>query len=374
MYIEEKGSAMGKGTMGNAHSVCAKKSKKFCLFVLRKIRRPKKNLYQKIPKMLRSIRTPNLLLGLLGSGTLCSASFNWNDTKYVIAFGDSYSFVQGTEGYPRYSFIGSELDGEYAFTADQLLDDRIVQNFTGTAEGGPNWLEYLTGCAVEDGQYAPADCPVQLWDFAFAGGFISSEYITGGNDYTIPLVNQTQQYLAYADPVLQESPVSMDRSKALVSIWIGINDVLDSKYFKGLLESYEDFWTAELDAMFAQSVTPMLDAGYENFLFLNLPPLDRTPENQQTSHKYPNKNGVDTWSKLLSDRVSNLQRRNSGVTAMLYDTNAFLNGVMDDPAAYGVTNTTTYCAGYNHEDVLTDPSKYDCAPLDEYFWYNSLHM
>ncbi|KAF3008025.1 hypothetical protein E8E14_003341 [Neopestalotiopsis sp. 37M] len=324
--------------------------------------------------MINSIRGSTILLGALKLATLCNASFNWSETKYVIAFGDSYSFVQGTAGYPRYSFIGSMLDGEFEFSASELLDDRIVQNFTGTAEGGPNWLEYLTNCAVEDGEYAPADCPVQLWDFAFAGGFISSEFIWGGRDYTIPLVNQTQQYLAYADPVLAEAPVSMDRSKALVSIWIGINDVLDSKYRKPLLESYESFWTRELDALFAQSVTAMLAAGYQNFLFLNLPPLDRTPENQQTKHKYPNKNGVDTWSKLLSERIDSFQQENDGVQAMLYDTNAFLNEVMDDPASYGITNTSTYCTGYNQPDVITNPEKYDCAPLNEYFWYNSLHM
>lgn len=43
-----------------------------------------------------------------------------------IAFGDSYTFVQGTNGYPGYSFIGDQLN--YAYDADTLLTDKIVQN------------------------------------------------------------------------------------------------------------------------------------------------------------------------------------------------------------------------------------------------------
>lgn len=92
-----------------------------------------------------------------------------------VAFGDSYSFIQGTNGYPRYSFLGSYLPGEFAYTPQELLNSKIVQNFTGTASGGPNWLEFLTGCAVEDGLWSPRDCDVQLWDFAVAGANVAEE-------------------------------------------------------------------------------------------------------------------------------------------------------------------------------------------------------
>lgn len=43
-----------------------------------------------------------------------------------ITFGDSYTFVQGTNGYPGYSFIGDQLN--YAYDAEMLLTDKIVQN------------------------------------------------------------------------------------------------------------------------------------------------------------------------------------------------------------------------------------------------------
>lgn len=45
---------------------------------------------------------------------------------YRIAFGDSYTYVQGTRGYVNLTFIGSQLDLSY--TPQELLTDLIVQN------------------------------------------------------------------------------------------------------------------------------------------------------------------------------------------------------------------------------------------------------
>jgi hypothetical protein len=43
-----------------------------------------------------------------------------------LAFGDSYTYVQGTAGRQNYSFIGDLQN--YAFNASTLLTDEIVQN------------------------------------------------------------------------------------------------------------------------------------------------------------------------------------------------------------------------------------------------------
>lgn len=90
-----------------------------------------------------------------------------------LAFGDSYTFVQGTHGHQNFSFIGDYLPQNFAYTPQDLLSNRIVQNFTGTAEGGPNWVEFLTGCGVHKGLHSPLLCKKQLWDFAFAGADVS---------------------------------------------------------------------------------------------------------------------------------------------------------------------------------------------------------
>jgi len=67
--------------------------------------------------------------------------FNWQDTKYVVAFGDSYTYVQGTHGLQNFSFIGDFQD--LSFTPEELLTDRIVQNLVRL----PEWalIDHTTG-------------------------------------------------------------------------------------------------------------------------------------------------------------------------------------------------------------------------------------
>lgn len=94
--------------------------------------------------------------------------FQGKEIKNLLAFGDSYTYVQGTQGHWNYSFISDAFN--YSYTPEQLLSSEIVKNTT--SSGGPNWVEYLTGCY----EGLPAECPgTQLWDFAFAGADISTQ-------------------------------------------------------------------------------------------------------------------------------------------------------------------------------------------------------
>ncbi|KAI1121171.1 hypothetical protein F5Y10DRAFT_288786 [Nemania abortiva] len=295
--------------------------------------------------------------------------FNWDDTKYLIAFGDSYTFVQGTAGYPNFSFIGSYLPGQFEFSRNTLLSNKIAQNFTGTASGGPNWVEYLTGCGLEPGETLPRDCAIQLWDFAFAGADVSLEYLPQHHDFTVPLVNQTQQYLKWGEPAIGKK---IDKSKALVAFWIGINDINDSSKFTNV--SFPAYYNQLIDVVFTQSVHPMYEIGYKNFLFINLPPLDRTVANVASATPLPNRTMIGWWGASLSRRGSMFAAEKKDVRAMIYDANMFLNGVLDDPSRYGIKNTTSYCLDYADPDVQEYPERHGCLPLDDYFWYNSGHM
>ncbi|EGN98242.1 carbohydrate esterase family 16 protein, partial [Serpula lacrymans var. lacrymans S7.3] len=98
--------------------------------------------------------------------------------KYVYAFGDSYSFVQGTEGYANYSFIGDSFN--LAFSPGQLLSDHII----------PRNLEYLTGCFGG----LPSACSRQLWDFAFAGADISLALLPQHHNFSVQMVDQVKQW------------------------------------------------------------------------------------------------------------------------------------------------------------------------------------
>ncbi|KAH7146145.1 putative lysophospholipase A [Dactylonectria macrodidyma] len=315
-----------------------------------------------------------LLLSLVGAAQAVPTSFaasrhtfDWNKIRHIIAFGDSYTFVQGTRGRPKYSFIG-DYDNNFSFTADDLLSDEIVQNFTGTSAGGPNWIEYISNCGLQSGLTLPSTCRVQLWDFAFAGADISEKFTPLHHSYTVPMVNQTQQYLTWAEPVLK---TQVDKSRALVTIWIGINDISDSKlYDVDLPELYD----AMIEFMFERSVKPLYKAGYHNYLFMNLPPIHRSPSYVNKVKPSLNATMVEWWNSRLSKHTSQFSRDYKSTKILLYDSFSFLNNVLDNPSDFQITNTTGFCSGYNNETVLTNPGAFGCAPLDSYFWYNSGHI
>ncbi|KAI4741559.1 lysophospholipase A [Aureobasidium sp. EXF-12298] len=177
-------------------------------------------MHQSLPQWVKERSTPQYM-GVFAAPK--KTRFNWHDTKYMLAFGDSYTYVQGTAGRQNSTFIGDYFN--FSFTEDKLLNDQIVQNQTGTAEGGPNWVEYLTGCGLKPGLTSPLSCKTQLWDFAFGGADISTKYTPRHHNYTVMLEEQVQQFITYAQPSLSKF---IDPSKTLVAFWIGINDINDS--------------------------------------------------------------------------------------------------------------------------------------------------
>lgn len=153
---------------------------------------------------------------------------------------------------------------------------------------------------------------------------------------------------------------------------IGINDISDTA-----AKDYDFpvFYDEIISTIFSQSVTSLYNAGYHNFLFMNLPPLDRTPGNLGKADPSPNKTQIGWWDSSLEQHRKAFAKEYPAANTMLFDTNTFLNGVLDNAGAYGITNTTNFCAGYLYADVLTDWEQYGCSgPLDTYFWFNSGHM
>lgn len=285
---------------------------------------------------------------------------SWSNTEHLIAFGDSYTYVQGTAGLQNYSFIGDLQN--FSFTPSELVADRIVQNQIATAEGGPNWVEFLTDCALTPGLYDPQTCgDKQLWDFAFAGSDISEEYLPLHHNFTVSLVNQILQFQEYAQPVLQDI---VDPSKTLVIIWIGINDIGDSAE---LDVDFPSFYNELITTEFA-SAQMIHDLGYRDFLFMKLPPLNRTPPNLiRAAGPLPNATMIEWWDETLMRHAWEFEERNGERTnVMVYDTTGFLNYVLDHPSEFGVVNTTDYCAAYDQPFINTDPGMYGCEPLEEY--------
>ncbi|KAJ6030531.1 hypothetical protein N7499_012948, partial [Penicillium canescens] len=299
-----------------------------------------------------------------------TSKFDWSSTKAVIAFGDSYTYVQGTQGRQNYSFIGDQFD--FAYDTETLLSNKIVQNQTGTAEGGPNWIECLTSCGAKEGLTSPISCKKQLWDFAFAGADISTDYTPLHHNYTLSLENQITQFKQYGHTALSKNKQTANPKHILVAIWIGINDINDSAKYE--VPSFRNFYKTLTETLFA-SVETLYDLGYRKYLFLNLPPLDRTPGNQAKSNPSPNATQVAWYNEALAAQAGAFGQGHGNVEVEVFDAHARLAGMLDSPARYGIANTTGFCAGYDQPDVGVEYLKYGCpVPLDEYFWFNSGHL
>ncbi|KAL4777818.1 hypothetical protein BDW60DRAFT_202695 [Aspergillus nidulans var. acristatus] len=313
--------------------------------------------------------------------------FDWDSTRHLIAFGDSYTFIQGTHGYPNYSFIGDQLN--YAYDARTLLTDKIVQNQTGTSAGGPNWVEFLTGCGLKEGLTSPISCMKQLWDLAFAGAGVSAEYIPLHHPYTISLVNQIRQFTTYGHSVLTSSsqhpsykatlsaaPI-LDPALTLTAIWIGINDINDSAT-NSSISSFSDFYNTILSTAFSALQT-LVSLEYKNFVVLNLPPLDRTPANQARTLRNetatPNATQVDWFNSAITSQARRFRRRNPDTNVLVFDVHRVLSHVLDFPDQYGIANTTDFCPGYDQPDIETEYQAYGCpTSLGTYSWFNSGHI
>ena len=75
--------------------------------------------------------------------------------------------------------------------------------------------------------------------------------------------------------------LTVDPRRTLVTSWIGINDISDSARYRFPIHNatnFQELYTAMIKAQFA-SLETVYAAGYHNFLFMNLPPLDKTRKN-----------------------------------------------------------------------------------------------
>jgi phospholipase/lecithinase/hemolysin len=88
----------------------------------------------------------------------------------------------------------------------------------------------------------------------------------------------------------------------------------------------------------------------------------------------PNATMVHEYNSFLSSAATTFSSSHPGTKAMVFDSYTFLSDILDNPAPYGIKNTTGYCLRYDAPDIATNYAAYGCLPIDEYFWYNTGHI
>ncbi|KAI5117453.1 hypothetical protein M0805_005830 [Coniferiporia weirii] len=276
---------------------------------------------------------------------ISKAGFNWKDIAHVYAFGDSYSFVQGTRGLETFSFIGDLQN--ISFTEEEFLSDEIVLG--STSSGGANWLEFLIGCFGG----RPLGCAARkLWDFAFAGADIDGNLLPLHHPFTVPLVNQVEQWAKYASGFLPHP-----KPQTLTAWWIGINDTGDSANNASITD-FNAFFEEEMNSLFS-SVERAYSVGLRGaHLFLTVPPGERMPASLGSPSAPTLEAHVDIYNTLLMQHARTFAQRYASTPVLVFDAHAWFNYALDNAPALGFTNITGFC---------------ECTNETGFFWFNSGH-
>lgn len=138
-------------------------------------------------------------------------------------------------------------------------------------------------------------------------------------------------------------------AESLFTFFIGINDLI---FGAAGNETARDLEWIE----YASLVDQVYQTGARNFMFLTVPPIERSP--LFTTSSYMSRDFlkqtasyIADWNSRVVNMASNLTRSYKDATAFVFDTNGLFSQVLNDPGKYTQTdiykNTTGYCLDYS---------------------------
>ncbi|KAJ3546050.1 hypothetical protein NM688_g5554 [Phlebia brevispora] len=208
-----------------------------------------------------------------------------------------------------------------------------------TAVGGTNWID------VDTVQYN--NSLILTFNYAYGGATINATLVAPYEPTVLSLGDQVNQFLTTA--ASKPSYAEWTSENALFSFWIGINDIGNSYYEPGDRSAFSDtlldnYFELVQEIVSALSYPQLRAVGGRNFLFINVPPIDRSPLMlaEAASAQALEKSVIADFNSKLADRVSWFQGNNTGVETWLWDSNAAFTTVLNDPQAYGFVDATSY--------------------------------
>ncbi|KZS90030.1 carbohydrate esterase family 16 protein [Sistotremastrum niveocremeum HHB9708] len=260
------------------------------------------------------------------------SALTWGTTDYLFVFGDSYT----TTGFNISAGVNSPTPGF-------------------TSSNGPNWVQYLGDT------YNVTN--TKIFNLAYGGAVTDNKLVTPYLPTVLSLVDQVAQFVKYLSS--KPTGAKWSSSNSLFAIWIGINDnnVTQSGFHNTIMNDY------------FKQVETLYDHG-TSFLFLNVPPIDRTPLfiEQGPAATAAVKASLADYNKQLSQRVALFKATHSGLgQVILFDAAAVFNSLLDNAATLGFVNSTGYVEAYENGTPSTTTQIAPYAPVSNYFWLNTLH-
>ncbi|PPQ92975.1 hypothetical protein CVT25_000176 [Psilocybe cyanescens] len=199
----------------------------------------------------------------------------------------------------------------------------------GTATPGPNWVGYVTETYNQSLLFT--------YNYAFSGATIDANLVLPFSPIVQTLTDQVNTFLATVSNKPATTPWTS--KNALFSIWIGINDI-DLTFQNG--QDHSAFTDTLLNAYFAL-VNKLVDVGARNFLFVNVPPTDRSPKTIAlgASAQTLNKDFVDTYNAKLAAKVNAFRLSKNGVKTFMWDSHQQFTTILNHPTVFGFQDATS---------------------------------
>ncbi|KAE9961597.1 hypothetical protein EG327_003628 [Venturia inaequalis] len=267
-----------------------------------------------------------------GNGTTASTDYN-----FFFFFGDSYTNTafdpDGAQPSPFNPF------GNNALSA---TDESLA--------GGPNWAEDLT--------FMYTTKTTLTYDYAYNCGTVDSAIVRNCGPAVRTIVDQVADFAETLKKGSQYGNFSQQNS--LFAFWIGINDAhitandaIQDKDIDPIMEKVANRYMEQLSTLYSY--------GAKNFLLLNVPPFDRTPQILETNQQniIRQRLSITSLNTHISTSFETWQSAHPGIKSMLIDTMPIFNEALDDPTKIGDRNSTC--------DVGRSGASAGCV------WWNDFH-
>jgi phospholipase/lecithinase/hemolysin len=210
-----------------------------------------------------------------------------------------------------------------------------------TSANGPNWVDFLTV------KYNAST--LLTYNLAYGGATVDSALVKPYLPTVLSLKDQVQT-LFLPTYGAAKSPAWTGKD-TLFALWLGINDVGNS--FNDASANVTTLYRQIFDE-YARQVEALRAAGARNFLFLNVPPVDRSPltlgQGQDVQAK--EREAVALFNAWVAVLAGALKGGTTGEEAnvWVYDVHTDFTDVLDLPKRYkateGYVNIDEYCDAY----------------------------
>ncbi|KAJ7627131.1 hypothetical protein FB45DRAFT_991263 [Roridomyces roridus] len=200
-----------------------------------------------------------------------------------------------------------------------------------TGGGGENYVGYLTETDNSSVVFA--------YNYAFGGATINASLVTPFEPTVLSLIDQVNEFLT-GGVASKPASTPWTSANALFSVWIGVNDMAGSWFEPGDRGVFAETLLGEYFAL----IQKLVAVGARNFLFLNVPRVDLTPQfaANGAADQAILKSVIDDFNTRLATHVASFKAQNSGVTTWIWDSNSVFTTILANPTAFGFVDAISF--------------------------------